>query len=83
MNSRNYNIFALASVTYAIKAQSLLKSQGISSAVIRTPKGLGKGCGYSIKTYSDGRKVARLLEENGINIKASYPDYLAKGGDAD
>ncbi len=81
MKSRNYYIFALASVTYAIKAQSLLKSQGISCAVIRTPKELGKGCGYSIKFFSDAERAAKLLKENNIEIKASYPKLPAEGGE--
>lgn len=78
--NRNYHIFSLQSVTYAIKAQTLLKSQGISCAVIRTPKELGKGCGYSIKVYADGERAAKLLHNADIQIKASMPKLKEEQG---
>lgn len=80
MNGRNVYIFALASVTYAIKAQSVLRAQGISCAVIKTPKDMGRGCGYSIKVSGNGKRAAEILSDASIEIKASRPKIGIKEG---
>lgn len=70
MNKRSISIFSLSSITYAIKAQSVLKKEGISSEVIKTPKDMGKGCGYSIRLASDFHRAQEILTQAGIEIKA-------------
>jgi hypothetical protein len=65
---KKYTI-ALSSITYAIKAQNLLKYEGIKTEVIRTPKNLAFGCGYSIVLYGDIDKALAILERNHINQK--------------
>lgn len=65
---KRYTI-ALSSITYAIKAQNLLKYEGINTEVIRTPKNLASGCGYSIAFYGDVEKVIEVLNRNNISQK--------------
>lgn len=65
---KKYTI-ALSSITFAIKAQNLLKYEGIKTEVIRTPKNLASGCGYSIVLYGSVEKALEVLEKNHINQK--------------
>lgn len=63
-------IFAFPSVTIAIKAQTVLRRNGISAEVIRTPKSLAVGCGYSVSAAADPGVAAALFEAEGITPRA-------------
>ena len=63
-------IFAFPSVTIALKAQTVLRRKGISADVIRTPKSLVVGCGYSVSAAADPGVTAELLEAEGITPRA-------------
>ncbi|MGN0553912.1 MAG: DUF3343 domain-containing protein [Oscillospiraceae bacterium] len=63
-------IFAFPSVTIAIKAQSVLRQHGIPSEVIRTPRSLAVGCGYSVSVAADPGVTADILEAAGITPRA-------------
>lgn len=63
-------IFAFPSVTIAIKAQAVLRRKGIPAEVIRTPKSLAVGCGYSVSAAADPGVVSELLEADGITPRA-------------
>ncbi len=63
-------IFAFPSVTIAIKAQAVLRRKGIPAEVIRTPKSLAVGCGYSVSAAADPGVIAELLETEGITPRA-------------
>lgn len=62
-------LFAMTSITYAQKAQSLLRQAGIGCEIVKTPKELAKGCGYSIKVFSNAQGAKELLKGAGITIK--------------
>ncbi len=74
MNDTGF-IFSLSSVTYAIKAQSILRKNGYRCEVIKTPKDMGKSCGYSIRAYGDRMKARVLLSKQGIDIKSAKPPF--------
>ncbi len=63
-------IFAFSSVTIAIKAQAVLRRKGIPAEVIRTPKSLAVGCGYSVSSAADPGVISELLEAEGITPRA-------------
>lgn len=63
-------IIAFGSVTVAMKAQTALLSNGIKSDVIRTPKNLASGCGYSLAVGADAGKAIDILENKDIKYKA-------------
>ena len=63
-------IFAFPSVTIALKAQTVLRRKGISADVIRTPKSLAVGCGYSVSVAADPGVTTELLEAEGITPRA-------------
>lgn len=62
-------LFAVSSITYAVKAQELLRSSGFSAEVVKTPKELAKGCGYSVRVSGDAKRAEELIQEAGIAIK--------------
>lgn len=65
---KSYTI-ALASITYAMKAQALLRDEGIKSEVIRTPKNLASGCGYSVRAWGDIENITAVLNSGGITSR--------------
>lgn len=65
-------LIGMTSITYAVKAQKLLKSKGVQVKIIPTPKNVGSGCGYSLETNEDTSLILRILSENGIKYKEVY-----------
>ncbi len=61
---------AFASITFAEKAKNILSSDGYEAKVIRTPRSLASGCGYSVVTDAPPEKITSLLEDFGITVKA-------------
>ncbi|MBQ6675092.1 MAG: DUF3343 domain-containing protein [Ruminococcus sp.] len=60
------SLIAMTSITYAMKAKRLLNEKGIYCEVVRTPKNLATGCGYSLSVTKDPREIILVLEDNGI-----------------
>lgn len=67
-------LIGMTSITYAVKAEKLLRSKGIRVRIVPTPKTVGSGCGYSIELSAaeSPDRITTLLRENGIKIKAVY-----------
>ena len=68
-NMNSYTI-AFTSVTIAMKAQSVLRSKGFFTEVIRTPRNLASGCGYSLVLSGEIEEAIDYLEKSGIKHKA-------------
>lgn len=66
------HLIGMTSITYAVKAQKLLRSKGVQVKIVPTPKNVGSGCGYSLETSGDVSEVLRILSENGIKYKEVY-----------
>ena len=69
-------VIVLSSITYALKAQELLKSNGIYSNITRskTVKSV-RGCGYGISfDPASAEKAQSLLITNGIPIIGSVEE---------
>ncbi len=71
-------LIAMSSITYANKAYDLLKANGYSCGIERTPKNLASGCGYSIRVSGSLDTIAALLNSRGLS-----PRDIMKVGDAD
>ena len=58
------------SVTYAIRAKSVLRSNGIYADMVKTSKSPSqKGCGYSLTVRKDFDKAVSILRKNGIDFQ--------------
>lgn len=59
----------VSSITYAMKAKSILKEKGIYVDIVKSPKYSKQAkCSYSLVLYKDAEKAVSLLKENGIEI---------------
>lgn len=59
----------VSSITYAMKAKSLLRDNGIYVDIIKTSKYSSQGgCSYSLVLYKNFDKAVEILKENDIDI---------------
>ena len=70
MDKMSSYTIAFPSATYAAKAARLLGAEGIRTEIIRTPRTLAKGCGYSVIAYAEADRTAKILEDSGMNYRA-------------
>ncbi len=66
----NKYTIAFASITTAMKAQSVLRANDFLPEVTRTPRNLASGCGYSVTVAGDLETALAVLEQHGIKYKA-------------
>ncbi len=64
-----YTLITVSSVTYAMKAKSVLNGAGFYCEIERQEKGSRNGCGYQIRIKDDPAVVCRLLEGRGISCR--------------
>lgn len=62
------------SVTPAQRGETLLRKEGISCSLQRTPRALAEqGCGYSLRLRCDRLpKAAELMRQKGIAFRKAY-----------
>ena len=65
-------LLVMTSITYAMKAKTLLNGMGIYCEIVRTPRDLGTGCGYSIMIKDDPGEIAAILNEHKIPHRGRY-----------
>jgi hypothetical protein len=68
----NRTFIAMTSITYAMKAKELCLKNGIRCEVVRTPKNIGTGCGYSISARVPAAEVIALLDKHKIPHRSEY-----------
>ena len=62
-------LILLPSVTYAMKAKSILDQYHIRSYIQRTPKNTGvKSCGYCLFVPGNADEAEKLLRKKGIRV---------------
>ena len=67
------NIIAFASMTNAMKAKDVLRQNGISARLIRTPANLRRGsCGYSLAVPKSFTRAVELLQMKNIPYKGIF-----------
>ena len=61
-------LIAASSMTYAMRAESLLKSDGLAVRIVKLPQGRSqKGCAYGVEVpASQARWAMMRLDERGI-----------------
>lgn len=65
----NQELILLPSVTYAMKAKSILDKYSIRSYIQRTPKNVQiRSCGYCLFVPKRTDEAVRILRENGVRI---------------
>ncbi|MBQ0098128.1 MAG: DUF3343 domain-containing protein [Oscillospiraceae bacterium] len=62
-------LILVPSVTYAMKAKSILDKYNIKSYIQRTPKNVGvRSCGYCLFVPEESDEAERLLRQNGVRV---------------
>ena len=64
-----YTLLSVSSVTYAMKAKTLLNNMGHYCEIERQEKNSRTGCGYTIRIKDDPAFITSILERNGIKVK--------------
>jgi len=65
----NQDLILLPSVTYAMKAKSILDKSHIRSYIQRTPKTVKvKSCGYCLFVPRAADEAERILRESGVRV---------------
>ncbi len=65
----NNELILLPSVTYAMKAKSILDKYNIRSYIQRTPKSVKiKSCGYCLFVPGNTDKAEKILRANGVRV---------------
>lgn len=65
----NNELILLPSVTYAMKAKSILDRYKIRSYIQRTPRNTAiKSCGYCLYVPDDTDEAERILRKNGVRV---------------
>lgn len=75
----NYCTAALASLTYAMKAQSVLSAAGLYTDIVKLdPARSKRGCAYGVQFECDSSdKVRQALKSSGVSVSR----YIRGGGD--
>lgn len=63
-------IYAVGSVTNAMRGRELLAQNGIRAYVGRVEADETTGCGYTLTVTGDHDKAARLLKTAGIRVRS-------------
>ncbi len=62
-------LILVPSVTYAMKAKSILDKYSIKSYIQRTPKNVGvRSCGYCLFVPEEPDEAEALLRQNGVRV---------------
>lgn len=65
----NKELILLPSVTYAMKAKSILDKSKIRSYIQRTPRNIAiKSCGYCLFVPEKPDEAEKLLRKNGVRV---------------
>jgi hypothetical protein len=67
MEPQNYVIFLFPSVSYALKAEKILKEQGITHKLIPVPRHIGSDCGVCLRVTADRQDVAASALQGRVN----------------
>lgn len=69
VNAVNTRVFAVGSVTNAMRGRELLRRQGISAFLGRADAGGREGCGYTLAVTGETDRAAAILTAAGIRIR--------------
>lgn len=62
-------IYAVGSVTNAMRGRDVLTENGLTVSVGRVAAGETTGCGYTLKVTGDQQKAEKLLAAAGIRVR--------------
>lgn len=70
MNAVHTQVFAVGSVTNAMRGRELLQKNGIAAFLGRADLRGREGCGYTLTVTGDTGRAAELLAAAGIRVRS-------------
>ncbi len=67
-------LLTFASIHYVLKAEKIIKKQGLFTDMIPVPKEISSDCGMALLIYEkDLTEIKSLLNEKGLKPEGIYP----------
>ncbi|MDZ7293814.1 MAG: DUF3343 domain-containing protein [candidate division KSB1 bacterium] len=67
---RDYAIVLVASASHALRAEALLKAQGMPCKVIPVPRWLSSDCGVCVRVLRrDATRALEILDQEGVVVR--------------
>lgn len=74
MKDQLCSLIMVPSITYANKAQLLLRKNRISASITRAPRHLAlSGCNYCLRTQTPLQRVIGILKKGKIPVLKTFP----------
>jgi hypothetical protein len=70
METQQYTVFLFPSVSYTLKAEKILKEQGIVHKLIPVPRHIGSDCGVCLRVTADRRDAAESALQGRVKWEA-------------
>jgi hypothetical protein len=67
MEPQKYIVFLFPSVSYALKAEKILKERGIVHKLIPVPRHIGSDCGVCLRVTADRQDAAASALQGRVN----------------
>jgi hypothetical protein len=67
MEPQKYIVFLFPSVSYALKAEKILKEQGIAHKLIPVPRHIGSDCGVCLRVTADRQDAVASALQGRVN----------------
>jgi hypothetical protein len=73
MHKDRFAVILVHSTSYAIRAEKVLNTAGISSKLIPVPRQLSSDCGVCVRIKrADAQTARQALEEAGVEVEGIY-----------
>ncbi|MBU2054724.1 MAG: DUF3343 domain-containing protein [Proteobacteria bacterium] len=67
MEQQKYIVFLFPSVSHTLKAEKILKEQGIAHKLIPVPRHIGSDCGVCLRVTADRQDAAESALQGRVN----------------
>lgn len=67
MEPQAYALFLFPSVSYALKAEKILKEQGMAHKLIPVPRHIGSDCGVCLRVAADRQDAVESALQGRVN----------------
>ncbi len=72
-DKKSYDVILFKAVSYALKAEKILKKEGLSHKLIPVPKHISSDCGVCLMIHRDVKDKILAVLENKVDIEDIRP----------
>lgn len=75
MKTNEFNYMTFKSVSYAMKAEAVLKKHAFNYKIIPVPRSISSSCGLCIRFYKeDMKKLTTIINNDNLQYENIYTD---------